>query len=584
MHPSVDSTGQGGADIPAEDGGVIASRSFCDAIGALLDNEPCCASAVPLMSAALSASGSGLALLAVALPEGLRVVGADGTEEDRALEPKFWEEVSPGITRDGYFDVAGYDHLLGVPMRTGDVVIVNARTSDSRYGLIPGRRAPVSSFLGVPLRRGNEDVGLFALANAPDGFTPEMVESLAPLIMAGGVICAAYRSDQHVAKLEQQFVEARRLESLGKLAGGVAHEFHNLLQVLLGSTDALQRDIPEGHPRRPDLDAMRRTAEKGMLLSRQLLGYTTRRPEEVRDVNVNVLLEETGQMLERVIREDIRVVMLLNPALGTTPADPSQLQQVILDLAASASAAMPQGGRLTIRTANQRFDAHSSSNRPPGLPPGSYVVLTVADSGPGRFGAGHPPPVPTGDEIRAGIGVAQTIVREFGGEVVADSPGAGGTRVTIYLPRSGEDDATQVLEMEETPEPSASSGETVLVAEDEDAVRSLTQRVLERHHYRVLTARNGVEALEVAAAHPEKIHLLLTDVIMPEMGGKDLAQRLYVTHPDVAVVYMSGYTGTAIQRAGVRRLGNYYLQKPFHSSDLLRMVRSALDGEPPRHA
>ena len=583
MHSSLDSTGKDGADTPADDGGMIACRSYCDAIGALLDNEPYCVAAGPLMSAALAGSGSSLAVLCVALPDGLRLVGLDGTDPDRALEPDFWREASQGIARDGHFDIAGYDHLLGVPMRTGDVVIVNTRTSDARYGIVPGRRAPVASFLGVPLRRGNEDVGLFALANAPAGYTPELVERLAPLIMAGGVICAAYRSDQQVARLEHQFVEARRLESLGKLAGGVAHEFNNLLQVLLGSTDALLREIPEGHPNRPDLDAMRRTAEKGMLLSRQLLGYTGRRPEEVRDVNVNVLLEETGQMLERVIREDIRVVMLLNPALGTTAADPAQLQQVILDLAASASAAMPQGGRLTIRTANLRFDAHSSTSRPPGLVPGSYVILTVSNSGAGHRGDPVGTPPPQENDIPAGIGVAQTIVREFGGEVVADSHGNRGTRVTIYLPRSGENDATQVLELEE-PEPSACTGETVLVAEDEDAVRSLTQRVLERHHYRVLTARNGVEALEVAAAHPDKIHLLLTDVIMPEMGGKDLAQRLYVTHPEVAVVYMSGYTGTAIQRAGVRRLGNYYLQKPFHSSDLLRMVRSALDGEPPCHA
>ena len=562
-----------------------AYQACLDAMAALLDNETYRSAAEPVLQRARLQTESSMALLCMPKSSHLRIIAADASEEEKRDHPKFWKQISHALEKNGFLDVPGLDNLCALPLRTEDVVIINSPATETRLGSIPGRQGSVSSFCGIPLRRGSEVVGLFVLTNRPDGYGRDDLQHLMPYLLAGGLLCAACRADHQTNVLENQLVESRRLESLGKLASGIAHEFNNILQVLVESVEALQRGLPPKHEHAQELSEMRRVTDKAILLTRQLLGQNDLRPAELRQMNLNTILEEMQPMLERVIREDIRVVMLLNPSLGPVNADPDQIRQLILNLAAGAAASLMQGGRLTFRTANVRFDNHSSSNRPPGLKPGAYATLSITAASLTRFAhVPHPPggpPVASQPDSTGAFSGAHNIIRQFGGEIEVDSGSSGLPRLTIYLPRVNDQEATIVVDAETTPEPRG-DGETILLAEDEDAVRTLTQRILERNGYNVLTGRNGVEALEVAERHAGPIHLLLSDVIMPEMGGKDLVQRLFVTHPDVKVIFMSGYTGTAIQRAGVKSLQPcHYLQKPFRTTDLLNLLRVALKGETP---
>ncbi len=585
MNSSDNQKGQTPPDQAALSASDIEAHQACfDAMAALLDNETYRSAAEPMLHQARRQTGSSLALLCMPNSSHVRIIAGDASEEEKNDHPKFWEQISESLDKEGFQDIPGLDNLCAIPLRTEDVVIINSPATETRLGSIPGRQGTVSSFCGIPLRRGNEVVGLFVLINRPEGYDREILQQLLPYLLAGGLLCAACRADHQSSLMEGQLLESRRLESLGKIASGIAHEFNNIYQVLLESVESLQRSLPADHDHAHELGEMRRVTEKAILLTRQLLGQNEQHPTEMRQMNLNTILEEMQPMLERVIREDIRVVMLLNPSLGPVNADPDQIRQLILNLAAGAAAALLQGGRLTFRTANIRFDNHSSSNRPPGLKPGAYATLSISAASLGRAAQvspapGSTPPLASQIDTRGTFSAAHNIIRQFDGEIDMDSLPGALPRLNIYLPRMNDQEATMIVDAEGSPDPRG-EGETVLLAEDEDAVRTLTQRVLQRNGYNVLTARNGVEALEVAERHDGPIHLLLSDVIMPEMGGKDLVQRLFVTHPDVKVIFMSGYTGTAIQRAGVKSLQPcHYLQKPFRTAELLNLMKVALAGE-----
>jgi signal transduction histidine kinase/CheY-like chemotaxis protein len=382
-------------------------------------------------------------------------------------------------------------------------------------------------------------------------------------------------------RLQEQLLQAQKLESVGRLAGGVAHDFNNLLMGILGYAEFLEEGIRAGAPELEDLAEIRRAGERARDLTRQLLAVARKQVTEPGVLDLNEVLRESEKLLRRVLGEDVELVVTLAPDPWPVMADPTQLQQVILNLAVNARDAMPHGGRLVLETGNLEVDARHAAAHP-GLRPGPHVRLAVSDSGQGmspetRAHAFEPfyTTKPVGEGTGLGLATVYGIVTQAGGHVGVESEPGRGTRFDIYLPRTSE------VRLPLTPPPHRSSrrgNETVLVVEDEPSVRELTVRTLRAGGYRVLAASNGREALDVVARSPQGFHLLLTDVVMPDMGGRQLADTLLSGRPDLAVLFVSGHAEDVIAHHGVLDPGVHFLAKPFTPAALQEKVRSLLDG------
>src|SRR5881398_2478792 len=381
--------------------------------------------------------------------------------------------------------------------------------------------------------------------------------------------------------LEQQLRQAQKMEAVGRLAGGVAHDFNNILTAITGHAELLLEDLGLHDPRRADVDEIRRSAERAAGLTRQLLAFSRQQVLQPKVVDVNALVLDMDKLLRRLIGEDVELATVLDPTLGRVTADPGQLEQVIVNLAVNARDAMPQGGKLTLETRN--IDLDSSYTLEHSLvKPGPYVQLTVSDSGIGmdeetQAHAFEPffTTKPRGQGTGLGLAMVYGTVKQSGGFIwVYSEPGRGAT-FKIYLPRV--DTPTEPATLPAPTVQPARGSETVLLAEDEPAVRAIAQQALERQGYTVLAAPSGADALALAAQHGATIHLLLTDVVMPGMSGRDLADRLTAQRPGIRVLYISGYTDNAIVRHGMLEPGLAYLQKPFRPHALVRKVREVLD-------
>ena len=381
--------------------------------------------------------------------------------------------------------------------------------------------------------------------------------------------------------LEQQLRQAQKMEAVGRLAGGIAHDFNNILTAITGHADLLLEDLGHHDPRRADVDEIRRSAERAAGLTRQLLAFSRQQVLQPKVVDLNALVLDMDKLLRRLIGEDVELATVLDPTLGRVTADPGQLEQVIVNLAVNARDAMPQGGKLTLETRN--IDLDSSYTLEHSLvKPGPYVQLTVSDSGIGmdeetQAHAFEPffTTKPRGQGTGLGLAMVYGTVKQSGGFIwVYSEPGRGAT-FKIYLPRvdAPVESAAPPAPVERPPRGS----ETVLLAEDEPAVRAIARQALERQGYTVLAAPSGADALALAAQHGATIHLLLTDVVMPGMSGRDLADRLTAQRPGIRVLYISGYTDNAIVRHGMLEPGLAYLQKPFRPDALVRKVRDVLD-------
>jgi PAS domain S-box-containing protein len=376
--------------------------------------------------------------------------------------------------------------------------------------------------------------------------------------------------------LEEQFRQAQKMEAVGQLAGGVAHDFNNLLTAILGSADLLLLDLPQADPRREDLVAIRDAGERAATLTRQLLAFSRRQVLQPRVIGLNQVVSGLGKLLPRIIGEDIQLELNLAPDLASVSADPGQIEQVILNLAVNARDAMPDGGRLTIATANAELDA-AYAQRHPIVQPGPYVRLLVTDTGHGMdeqtlARVFEPFFTTKGPGKGTGLGLATVygIVKQSGGYIFVRSRPAQGATFEMYLPAVPPEaqDGT-----EPAPSPRAGEGsETILLAEDDPAVRSLARRALEQYGYRVLEASNGREALDLVRRHQEDIALLLSDIVMPEMGGRRSAEHILQLRPDLKVLFMSGYAGAD------QPDGQALVQKPFTPESLARKVRDVLDG------
>jgi PAS domain S-box-containing protein len=367
-------------------------------------------------------------------------------------------------------------------------------------------------------------------------------------------------------ELEDQLRHAQKMEAIGRLAGGVAHDFNNLLTVINGYTDVLLHQLPEDAPEHADLSMIRDAGERAAALTAQLLAFSRRSIIAPKALNLNAVVERLGKMCQRIIGEHIALATQLDPELGSVMADAGQIEQVVMNLVVNARDAMPRGGKLTITTGNIK-----TLN-------GRYARLTVSDTGEGmtdeiRARVFEPffTTKPQGQGSGLGLATAYGIVEQANGHIRVDSTLGQGSAFSVILPVIDQRAVTPLMITRDR----LRGSETVLLAEDEDAVRRLVQRALELHGYSVLPARSGEEAELLERSHLGPIHLLVTDVVMPGMGGRELADIIKSRRPQLKVLYMSGYTNDEVVRHGVSLARDAFLQKPFTPAGLVAMVRAA---------
>jgi two-component system, cell cycle sensor histidine kinase and response regulator CckA len=383
-------------------------------------------------------------------------------------------------------------------------------------------------------------------------------------------------------KLEEQYRQAQKMEVVGRLAGGIAHDFNNLLTVINGYGEMVLAVLPSGHAARDSVAEIVKSGERAAALTRQLLAFSRQQVLAPRVLNLNTVIAEMERMLRRVIGEDIELATNLHPALGHVRADPGQLEQVLLNLAVNARDAMPQGGKLTLETRDIDLDeAYLATHS--GAQPGRYALLAVTDTGAGmtpdvRARVFEPFFTTKGPGKGTGLGLATVhgIVAQSGGRIEVYSEVGHGTTFKVYLPRFGGKPGT-IGQSHSGATASPRGRETILLAEDEESVRALSRYVLRECGYAVLEAADGEEALEVCARENGAIHLLVSDVVMPGMGGRQLAARLLTLRPEMRVLYLSGYADDAVIRHGVLEAEVNFLQKPFSAVALASKVREVLD-------
>ncbi len=383
------------------------------------------------------------------------------------------------------------------------------------------------------------------------------------------------------AELETQLRQAQKMEAIGQLAGGVAHDFNNLLTVIGGYADLIKREESTSNGVRECAAEIQKAQERGAGLTRQLLAFARKQVVQPRILDVNSVVQGLEKFLRRLIGEHIELIFDLPADLGHITADPGQLEQVVMNLVVNARDALPDGGTLHVETANLESDRPIRDGAAT-VPAGRHVVLRVADSGRGMDEATRTrmfepffTTKPRGKGTGLGLSTVYGIVEQIGGEIVVDSELGAGTTVKIYFPCREVAETEPSLERQE--ESAYRGSETILLAEDDQAIRRLVRTILERLGYTILEARDGLDALRVAKGHTAQIDLLLTDLVMPGISGSELAQRLRQSHPEVGILFMSGYTDDTIDRPGMRKLSDHLLIKPFTPVGLKTGVREALD-------
>jgi PAS domain S-box-containing protein len=424
-----------------------------------------------------------------------------------------------------------------------------------------------------------------------EGNTITLLTSKIPLLDSngeiGGVIGTYFdisdrkRAEEEKARLVGQLQQAMKLKAVGLLAGGVAHDFNNLLTVITGYSELLLQKIGKESPMHAEVEEIKRAGERAASLTQQLLAFSRRQVIEPKVVNLDSLVAEMHKMLTRLIGEDIALQASTGKSLGSVKIDPGQFQQILMNVVVNARDAMPDGGKIVIETANVDLDEGYCAVHPY-VTPGRFVMLSVSDTGKGMS-----------EEVKAhifepffttkergsgtGLGLATTYgaVKQAGGSIEVYSEVGIGTTFKIYLPRIEEEAVKPVKD--DRPSGIQGGPETVLVVEDEDTLRTLCERILGDLGYRVMPARNGAEAIALAQGYGDRIDLLLTDVVMPGMNGRELATQMVLHHPEMQVLFMSGYTDDAIGKHGVLDEGVSFIGKPYTPLALARKVREILD-------
>lgn len=433
------------------------------------------------------------------------------------------------------------------------------------------------------LKQGERVLSFETKRRHKDGRELDVVITISSLLDAEGRMMGALKITRDITEkkqLEEQLRQCQKMEAIGQLAGGVAHDFNNLLTIILGYSQVAIENLAARHPVREYLQMIQEAGDRATALTEQLLAFSRKSVLQCRIVDLNAVVSDCEKMLRRLVGEDVEIACFLMPSLWQVMADASQVEQMILNLAVNARDAMPEGGKLTLKTANVEVDdtycmAHHD------LKPGSYVLLTVSDNGCGmdrqtqlRIFEPFFTTKETGRGTGLGLAMVYGFIRQTGGHIAVSSVVGRGTTFRIFLPRTEEARAS--------PKPGPSQvllrgNETILVVEDDDGVRTLTRNVLHACGYNVFEAGVGEDAIRLAESRPEAIDLLLTDLVMPSMSGVKLAERLYAVQPAMKVIFMSGYTDDTIMRHGILNADCCVIEKPFTPHALSQKVREVLD-------
>ena len=449
--------------------------------------------------------------------------------------------------------------------------------------LFPPGRLGEQTTIAANLQRGEYVHHIETVRRRKDGTPVDISLTLSPIRDEAGRLIGISKIARNISerlRLEAQLQQAAKMEAIGQLAGGVAHDFNNLLTVINGRSQLMMNRFKPGEKTYSELELIHRTGERAAGLTRQLLAFSRQQILEPVVLDLNAVAAEMDKMLRHLIREDIKLCSILDPALKRVKADPGQIKQVIMNLVVNARDAMPDGGKLTIETANVELSEEYCRARSK-VKPGHYAMLAVSDTGHGMDAAVkakifEPFFTTKGLGKGTGLGLAMVfgVVKQSNGHIEVYSEPGKGTTFKVYLPQSQDKSASSASESKTL---TAIGAETVLVVEDEEGIRELVRDLLEMSGYTVLAASNGKEALQLCQTHKGAIHLLVTDVVMPEMGGPELVKRLKVQFPETKVLFTSGYTDHAIVRNGELEAGLSFIQKPFTPANLARKVREVLD-------
>lgn len=465
----------------------------------------------------------------------------------------------------------------GLPIWVTDIM------TDSNFPRSAAAQARLHGAFGFPIRVGGEIEGVIEFfSRHVQESDEELLKMMADIGLKIGQFGERAKAEEALRQAEAQLRQSQKMEAIGRLAGGVAHDFNNLLTVIRGYSELILARIPQDDPSRRDMEEVRKAADRAAGLTRQLLAFSRRQIVSAKVIDVNAVIMNMDGMLRRLVGEDIIELWTdLDPQLWPIKADPGQIEQVVMNLAVNARDAMPTGGRLTIETRNVTIEQGTQAEKVI-LEEGSYVMLALKDSGHGMSEEVQShlfEPFFTTKESGKGTGLGLStvygIVKQSGGMIAIESQLGQGTTCKIFFPRVTESGRTdEVVSRGASPQ---EGQETILLVEDDPAVRGLVQETLRMNGYQVLVARHGIEALLVGARHLGSIHLLLTDVVMPQMSGPEVAQKLTALRPETKVLYVSGYPDHPVFKKGEVRLETNFLQKPFTPTVLAQKVREVLD-------
>jgi PAS domain S-box-containing protein len=487
--------------------------------------------------------------------------------------------------------LAVVDGAVGEAVKTGEVTIINEyqkelnkKATDVYPGFDEDPSEPHRAII-APMKIMGSVIGVIEIQSYNLGAYTE--EHASAIRMAANLAANAI---ENVRLLEQERIsseqlrQSQKLESVGRLAGGIAHDFNNMLTAINGYSELVLRQVGNDSPIRPKIEEIKKAGERSMALTNQLLAFSRQQMLKTKVLNINEIIIDTSKMLRHLIGEDIQLNILPEPKIGQIQADPGQLTQVVMNLAVNARDSMLGGGELTIETANIYLDEEFAARNVP-TQVGSYVMLEVRDTGTGmdeKTLQNIFEPFFTTKELGKGTGLGLAtvygIVKQSGGYIWVDSEIDKGAVFKIYLPRI--DENTLLPEEQNAAENVQEGSETILLVEDEEIVRNLTRQMLESCGYKIIEAGNGREALSICQQADCKIDLLVTDIVMPKMSGRQLGEQLAVLRPEIAVLYMSGYTDDTAVRQDAIEDGANFIQKPFTFNTLTEKVRGLLDAKP----